>query len=222
MELRPLWVHEAFSSAAETFAAAFAVHEIAEWIGSTQEAAEHIERLGAQLGATTDEVQQVGSVAKITGTDFDQMAQSLERMQLRLRELQSASNPTQAALKAIGIEAKDFVDLPIPAQLNTLAEAFSRFADGPTKTAAAMAILGRAGAEMIPALDRGRDGFAELEKASRQAGAVMSENDVHALSDAKEKSAELGLALKGLSSDLVRRLRCRQSALEGQTKQVIR
>ena len=161
-------VHEAFSSAAETFAAAFAVREIAEWVSSATEAAEKVERLSAQLGASTDEVQMLGGVAKLTGTDFDQMVESLERTQLRLRESASASNPTQAALAALGIKAKEFIRLPIPEQIEAMASAFQRFADGPTKTAAAIAILGRAGANLIPVLDRGREGIRELEQATRR------------------------------------------------------
>lgn len=86
-------VHEAFSSAAETFAAAFAVREIAEWVSSATEAAEKVERLSAQLGASTDEVQMLGGVAKLTGTDFDQMVKSLERTQLRLRKVSLREQP---------------------------------------------------------------------------------------------------------------------------------
>lgn len=193
-------LHEAFSSAAETFAAAFAVDKILEWVNSAQEAAEKVERLSAQLGASTDQVQVLGAVAKLTGTDFNGMALALERTQLRLREAASANNPAQAALKALGEGAKTFIALPIPEQLERLADDFSRFADGPTKTAAAVALLGRSGADLIPVLDRGREGLAELEKTARAAGAVLAEDDVKALADAKEQSAALSLSITGLSN----------------------
>ena len=117
-------------------AVVFATKEIFEWAAEVTEAAEKIEHLSAQLGASTTDVQQIGAVATLTGTSFDEMARQLERMQSRLA---SASGPAQAALKALGIEAAAFRHEAIPQQLETLADAFSRFADGPTKTAAAMA-----------------------------------------------------------------------------------
>ena len=116
------------------------VEAFKEWVASTTEAAEVIERMSAKLGASTSEIQQIGAVAKLTGGDFGQMALQLERMQLGLAKSQSASSPARAALAALGIEAEHFRSLPIPQQLETLAEAFARFADGPAKTAAAMAL----------------------------------------------------------------------------------
>lgn len=194
-------VHEAFSSAAETFAAAFAVHEMANWIGSTQDAGERIDRLSHQLGASTTEVQQLGAIASLTGTDFEGMVRGIERMDLRLRESASATNPARAALKALQIDVKTFIDLPAPQKLEELAGAVSRFADGAGKTSAVEA-LNRNLVDIIPALDRGKEGFAELEKTARAAGVIMSDQDVKALADAKEQSVALGLALKGLSQNI--------------------
>ena len=168
-------VKEGLLRFAEIAGVAFTLEGIKEWIASTLEAAEQTERFAAKLGASVGEVQQIGAIAKITGGDFDQMALQLERMQLGLAKAEKATSPARAALHALGIEAQQFRELPIPEQLDTLAEAFSRFADGPTKTAAAMALLGRAGADMIPYLDRGRQGLEELKKAAEEVGVVMSQ-----------------------------------------------
>ena len=172
-------------------------------VKSVTDGAEKIERASAKLGASTTEVQQIGAVAKLTGSDFDQMALQLERMQLQLAKSEKASSPARAALHALGIEAQAFRELPIPEQLESLAEAFSRFADGPTKTAAAMALLGRAGAEMIPYLDRGRAGLDELKKAAEDTGVILSDKDVKALAETAEASHKLELASQALGQTIV-------------------
>ncbi len=171
-----------------------------EWVGSTTEAAEGIERMSAKLGASISEVQQIGAVAKLTGGDFDQMALQLERMQLGLAKSQSAASPARAALHALGIEAETFRQLQIPQQIETLAEAFSRFADGPNKTAEAMALLGRAGADMIPYLDQGKEGVRELADEARAAGGVLSSQMVAALAKTREDLNLLGVAIGGASA----------------------
>ena len=128
------------------------------------------------------------------------MALQLERMQLGLAKSQSALSPARAALAALGIEAEHFRSLPIPQQLETLAEAFARFADGPAKTAAAMALLGRAGADMIPYLDRGKEGIRDLADEASAAGGVLSAQMVAALAKTREDLSLLGVALGGASS----------------------
>jgi hypothetical protein len=71
-------------SRASLVAGAFAVSEIKEWISQVTEGAEQIERSAAKLGVSTDDVQQIGAIAKLTGSDFDRMSLQLERMQLQL------------------------------------------------------------------------------------------------------------------------------------------
>ena len=172
-------------------------------VESATDAAEKVERASAKLGASVGDIQRIGAVARLTGSDFDQMNLQLERLQLSLAKSEKASSPARAALAALGIEAQKFRDLPIPEQLDALAEAFAKFADGPTKTAAAMALLGRAGAEMIPYLDRGRSGLEELKKAAEETGVILSNQDVKALAEAAEASKELGLATQALGQDIV-------------------
>ena len=67
-----------------------------------------------------------------------------------------------------------------------MAEAFSRFADGPTKTAAAMALLGKTGADMIPILDKGKEGLDEFREVARRSGVEMAGETIEAFSHTQE------------------------------------
>jgi hypothetical protein len=175
------------------------VDAIKEWIASTTEAAEHTERLSAQLGASTTEIQEIGGAAKLTGTDVDAMAVQLERLQLGLAKSASATAPARAGLRALGIDAEQFKQLSIPQQFEELAEAVSHFADGATKTAAVQA-LGRSFVEMLPLLDKGKDGFRELEDEVRAAGGVLSSQMVASLAHTREDLSLLGIAIGGASA----------------------
>ena len=172
-----------------------------EWIASTIEAAEQTERMAAKLGASVGEVQQIGAVAVLTGTDMDRLGTAMERLQLGLAKSASATSPVRAALAALGVEAEHFRSLSIPQQMDELAQAAARFADGATKTAAFQA-LGRQFVELLPMLDRGKQGFDELTRAARETGVIMSDQDVKALAETKEASSALGLAVTALGQDL--------------------
>ena len=190
---------EKFIQLLEIVGVEMSIEAFKEWVNETTEAAEKIEQMSAKLGVTKTQVQELSGVAKMAGTDFDGMATQLEKLQLSLAKTASATSPAAAALKALGIDMAEFKTLSIPAQLDEMAEAFSRFSDGPTKTAAAMALLGKSGADMIPFLDKGREGLDELNSVVQRTGAIMSGETIEAFSRTREDLNELSLAWTGFS-----------------------
>jgi hypothetical protein len=195
-------VRESLGGMIELVAAAFAVEKIADWIRETTEAAEKIERMAAKLGVSAEQVQAIGAIAKLTGGDVDQMASQLEKLQLSLAKTGSKASPVAAALKVLGINLAEFRSASITGQVDQMAEAFSRFADGSGKTAAAMALLGKTGADMIPFLDKGKEGLEELRKAAEATGVIMSEQTVAAFSRTREDLNLLSIAWTGLSQKI--------------------
>jgi hypothetical protein len=163
-----------FTELAEVIGVAFTADAFKEWIASTPELGEQMERTAAKLGITGEQASELSGMAKLTGTDFDGLSHTMERFELGLSTTDKATSRVGVALHALGLSAREFIGVPMPQQLERLAEAFSHFADGPTKTAAAMALLGRAGAEMLPFLDRGKEGLEELYDILQRTGAVMS------------------------------------------------
>lgn len=193
---------ESLKGIAELAGVAFTADMIKEWITSTAELGEQMERSAAMLGITAQQASELSGMARLTGTDFDSLTHIMERFELGLTTAEGKSSRVGAALKALGLDAREFIGVPLPKQLEQLSEAFSKFADGPNKTAAAMALLGRAGAEMLPFLDRGKEGMAELETILAQTGAVMSNTMAAAFAHTKEDISTLGLAVDGFSNKL--------------------
>jgi hypothetical protein len=101
----------------------------------------------------------------------------------------------------IQIDVEKFRQLSPVEQMEELAEAISKFADGARKTAAIEAINCNL-VEMIPLLNRGGEGWKELERAAESTGVIMSTKDVKALGDTAEASNKLSLAVKALGQDI--------------------
>ena len=158
---------ETFKSLIEMAGIEIGVDAFKEWISSSAELGEQMERTAAMLGVSASQASQLSGMAKMTGTDFSSLTRTMERFELGLDTASQKSSRVGEGLKALGLNAREFVGVPLPQQIEQLSEAFSKFADGPNKTAAAMALLGRAGAEMIPYLDKGKEGMAELARGSR-------------------------------------------------------
>lgn len=181
---------------------AFGVDALVEWIKSSAELGEQLEHISAELGITAQQASQLRGEAVLTGTSFDALQTELERLQLNLASLDATNSRAAQGLKVLGINAQAFARLPLNGQIEQLSESFSRFADGPTKTAAAMALLGRAGAQLIPFLDRGKEGLDELNETIGRTGSVMSGAMVESFAKTEENINEMSLAWQGLSNQI--------------------
>lgn len=183
---------------AEAFVAAFAVEKLSEFFEKMAELGTQTERTAAMLGISTEEVGKLSAVALASGGSADSMTHAMERLALSLQHAQTGTGPAAAALKALGLSAQDLIGKPLPAVLDILANKFAGMGDGLNKTAIAMALLGRGGAEMIPVLDKGAEGLDELKQMAERSGTAMDEGTTASLTKMHEAIVELGLSIKGL------------------------
>lgn len=158
----------------EVAAAAFAVEKIAEWAHQVAESGAQVLHLSQQLGLSTEAVSAFGFAAQAMGLSLDQAGTLMERLEKNLVAAQSGTGKEAAAFQALGLSARDLKNLSIDEVMNRVADAFAKSADGPDKTAIAMALMGRAGAQMIPLLDQGRAGLAQFRAEAEDSGTVLS------------------------------------------------
>ena len=190
----------------EAFGVAFSTDKIAEFIAKTAEMGEQIERSSAMLGVSTKSVQELGFIAKMTGGDADGLSLAMERLQVNLQKAQSGAGPAYQALQALGLSAKELSTLPLDQQLNKIADAVSKFADGGNKTAIVMELMGRAGAQMIPVLDQGSAGLDKFRASADNTGAVLSPLALGSLSALERSLVGFKAAVEGVAGALVAEL----------------
>src|SRR5204862_7584712 len=106
-------------------------------------------------GATAEEASRLRFAAKQSGIDVDTMTKSLGLL---------SKNLAGTKLDKLGLGLKDASGkaLPLNDSLLKIAERFQSMANGPEKTALAMQLFGKSGAQLIPFLNKGADGIAEL------------------------------------------------------------
>jgi hypothetical protein len=79
-----------------------------------------------------------------------------------------------------------------------IADAFVKMPDGVEKTNAAMTLFGRAGRDMIPVLNLGREGILQAIETARQYGLVLTQENVTAIKNFGMAQKDTAEALKGL------------------------
>lgn len=114
--------------------------------------------LADQIGDSAEAVASLNAASQISGTSLEQVAQASVKLTSALAKSDDEAKGVGLALGAIGLELEEFKRLSPVAQIDAVAQAFAGFEDGAGKTAVAVELFGRSGAQIIPLLNDLADG----------------------------------------------------------------
>lgn len=103
-------------------------------------------------GIPAELIASFGTAAAVGGTSLDSIAEASVKLTKNLQGVDDESKAAGAALAALGIPIAEFKRLNPGEQIEAISEALAGFADGPEKTAAAIALFGKSGAQLLPFL----------------------------------------------------------------------
>lgn len=133
-----------------------------------------IDEMTQKVGMSAEVLSSLGYAAKMSGVEVDSFNSAMIKFNKAVAEAMTGTGRTADAFKAIGISVSELKGLSPDEVLARVADKFAGFADGANKTALAMAIFGKAGADMIPLLNAGSKGIAEMRKEADELGATVS------------------------------------------------
>lgn len=154
-------------------------------------------KLQRYTGATAEEASRLRFAAKQSGIDVDTMTKSLGLLSKNLAG-------TKLDKLKLGLKDASGHALPLNESLLKLADRFSEMPNGAEKTALAMQIFGKSGAQMLPFLNKGAAGIAELEKQTDKYGNVLTSGDLDAVKDATKNQRLFSAAMEGLQLQIGR------------------
>lgn len=177
-------------------------------IGWAKKAASGFDTVGSQtsklqrvMGGSAEDASRLAHALSMSGVDSG-----------------GAQKAFRAFAKQIAGGSKDFKALGInltgaggkarstQAILADTADIFANMPDGAQKTALAMKLFGKAGTDMLPVLNKGKDGMAELFAESDKLGTTLSGKDLESVKAATKAKRLFGEAAKGVQVALGREL----------------
>lgn len=114
--------------------------------------AANLNKLSIQAGITVERLSALAAVGKATSTSADTIAAASNKMSKALAAQNEDSAGAARALKALGLSFSDFQNMSPDERMVAVAKAMNGFQDGASKSAAAMLLMGKSGAEMLPFL----------------------------------------------------------------------
>jgi TP901 family phage tail tape measure protein len=153
-----------------------AFRSLSESVKQAIESADRMGELAEMIGVSTERLSALRLAADLNGVSLESLTTVLTKLGKSMAEAVSEPAGTAArTLAAMGISATDASGQlrPIHDVLMDVADRFQRYEDGAGKAALAMNLFGRAGAQMIPILNMGRDGLAQMGEEARRLGMVV-------------------------------------------------
>jgi len=138
-----------------------------------------------KLGLTAEALQELGHAAELSGSNMGTVKVGMQALARGLNDAKTKGiGPAAEALEQLGISLNDpaIQGDDLSAVMDVLADKFEDMPDGAQKTALAMKLFSRSGAELIPLLNEGSDGIGRMRQEARDLGIVMS-NDQAAASE---------------------------------------
>lgn len=139
--------------------------------------ADALAKSAQKAGTTVEALSRLEFAAKLSDISLESLTGGLQKLGKSMSDAIITPTSTAAtAFKALGIELKnsDGTMRNSDAVLADIADRFSRLEDGSTKTALAMQMFGKSGAELIPLLNSGADGLKRFADRSDEVGATIS------------------------------------------------
>jgi hypothetical protein len=157
-----------------------------------------------KVGTSVEKFSALTFAASQSDVSIETLQKSLAKLALQLDAAKTGSGAAAEAFKRINIDPRKFDD-PADA-LVALAERFASMPDGVNKSALAMQIFGKAGADMIPLLNQGREGIVALTEEAKKLGVVFSEEAALAAEQLNDNLDKLRTAGRGASAALATEL----------------
>jgi hypothetical protein len=181
------------------------------------EAAGNFAEMSQKVGVSVESLSTLAFVAKQSGVDVDALQSGLVKLSKNASDAAQGVGSALNSFKALGIEVKN-ADGSLKDSdklLSEIADQMAKYEDGANKTAIAVGIFGKAGAEMIPMLNESSEGIRRLQEQARALGLELSTETAQQAEEFGDKLEVIGSLATGLGNQIMEAVLPALSGLAG-------
>lgn len=175
---------------------------LAASISSAISAAAAMEELSQKTGIATAQLTALDYAMRREGVSTEAFAKGMKELSKNMVEAGEASSKAGKLFAELGVNAKG----DTREALLKIADTFAALPDGATKAALAVELFGKAGLDLIPALNNGAEGIRQIEEQARKLGITFDSETGRAAKKFKDDMFALEESSKRLSVSLATEL----------------
>lgn len=171
--------------------------------------ADEMGKMAQRIGIPVEELSRLRLAADLSGVSMESVGVAVGRLSRNMSQIAGgATNDAANAFRALHISVTNASGGLKSSQqiMEEVADRFQRMQDGAGKTALAMAIFGRSGAQMIPMLNQGAAGLREAAREAEELGLVIDQKTARAAEAFNDNLRRLRLVSEGVALQVVAQL----------------
>lgn len=177
---------------------------IAAAIKGQLDAADDLSKAAQKFGVPIEELSRLKYAADLSGVSMETLGVSLGQLSKKMAAAMAGGKPAKV-FKDLGVSIKDATGKmrPTEAVLSDIADKIAAMPDGAEKSALAMQLLGKSGAEMIPLLAGGGEALRQAGIEAEAMGLVIDQKTGKAAENFNDNLSRLKGTLTGLATQIM-------------------
>jgi hypothetical protein len=171
-------------------------------------AADAFDEMAERTGVSVEKLSTLSYAAKVNGATVDDLGMAIKGLSNKMME---SLDPTSASAKlfdGLGVSVKnsDGTLRAVDDVLMDISDRFSAMPDGAAKSALSVDLFTRAGLQMIPVLNKGRNGLEDLRIEAERMGAKISTETAKQMADFNDNMTRLAVVSGNLGKTIANSL----------------
>lgn len=174
-------------------------------VKSSLESADALSKLSQRVGITVESLSTLIPAADLSGVSAEKFEGGLRKLATRMLEAATGTEDAARSFAAIGVafQNQDGTLRATDQVLLDLADRFKALPDGAEKTALAVEIFGKSGADLIPFLNQGREGIGALTEELQSLGVQIGGDTAAQAEVFNDALAQVRLAVTSIGNRII-------------------
>lgn len=171
-------------------------------VKSSINTAETLQKMSQRVGVSVESLSTLRHAAELSGTDIGVFEKAIQRLSRNVDDASRGIGDGKKAFDDLGISVVNVDGSLVNSEtiMKNVADKFAVMEDGTKKTALALKIFGRAGADLIPMLNDGSFGLETMQQKARDLGLEISTNTANEAAHLKDEMLNLNRSFDGFAN----------------------
>lgn len=163
-------------------------------------------KLASRLGMTYGELAGLAYAGDLAGVGIDQVASAATRLDMSLVQAANGSDAATAKFAKLGLSVQDMAGMNAEQRFQAIAEAISKMPNPADRTAAAISMFGRSGAQMLPMFEGGAAGLQGMSEEAKKFGLALTNAQGKDIEEMNDAFTRVKSAINGVVQQIVANL----------------
>lgn len=187
-------------------AASGAVSTLTGMASGAAESVDQLSKLSRRLGTTYSELAGLKLAGDLAGVGIEEIGKAMTKADVALVNARNGSKKASAAFATLGLTAEQLAGMGSADRFEAIASAIAKLPDSSSRAAAAIALFGKSGAEILPLFEGGADGIRQAREEAQKLGLALTGPQGQAVEEMNDSFTRVYYAIQGVVQQVTAKL----------------